>query len=257
MFGVCTIMATEHHIAPTAIVTGASRGLGLGVARCLATAGHQVVLAARSAPDLHAARDLIGGSAVAVETDVTAPADIDALMTITLEHFGAIDLVVNAAAAVPVLDPLESLTRERFQRGFDVDVLGTLLVSQAVAPIMRRQQRGVIANLIAARGGIPAGLAHLSVGPSQAALLALTRNLAVILHSDGIVVHALFPGLSPDGETGRTAAPALGITFGDDALSAADVGAAVLALLEHPAPGTFLIDPGGQLQLVSEILTPA
>lgn len=194
MRGVSTVMTTKHPTERTAIVTGASRGLGLGIARALAVDGHQVVLAARGGVDLDAACELVGGVAVAVATDVTSQGDVDGLVAQVLDRFGTVDVLVKAAAAVPVLDAFESMTADRFREAFEVDVLGTFRVAQAVAAIMRRQGCGTIVNVVAARAGpVPVGPAHLAVGPSQAALLTLTHNLAVILADEGIVVHAPVP----------------------------------------------------------------
>lgn len=247
-------MHTDSDIlGQTAIVTGASRGLGLGIARRLGAAGHRVVLAAREPETLEAAREQLGDGAIAVPTDVTSHADVERLVATTIEHFGSVELLVNAAATVPVLDPLETLTLHRFRRGFDTDVFGTLLVSQRVAPHMRTQGRGMIVNLIAARGGTIAGPAHLSVSPSQAALLALTQSLAVILGSDGITVHAVFPRLSPDGETGRTAAPALGVTFDGSQPTADDVGAAVVELLSRHESAAWSMSAEGILAVADSV----
>ena len=149
------------------IVTGASRGLGLGIARRLVAAGHDVVAVARVAPELP--------GAVNLAADVTSPDDVARI--VEAAH-GDIALLVNNAAAPPVMDTLQELTPERFRLGFDVDVGGTLALTQAAAPHLRG---GTVVNLIAARGGTSPGAAHLSVSPSQAALTALTRCLATIL----------------------------------------------------------------------------
>ena len=106
-----------------------------------------------------------------------------------------IALLVNNAAALPVLDAFEELTPERFRLGFEVDVFGTLAVTQAAAP---RMAGGTVVNLVAARWGMPAGAAHLSISPSQAALTALTRNLAAVL-APRIAVHGLAPTITPAG----------------------------------------------------------
>lgn len=224
------------------IVTGASRGLGLGIARRLAASGRTVVLAARGADRLTAAAAEIGGHAV--PTDVTDPGQVARLVAITAERHGGIDALVNNAAAEIVLDPLETLTAARFRRAFDVDVTGTLLASQAAAAHLGG---GAIVNVVSARGGVPASPAHLSVSPPQAALLSLTRNLASVLADRGIRVHALLPGLSLDGDTGRRAVPALGIDPATVTLTADAVGDAVGALLDEPAPAVWAFAPDGTL----------
>src|SRR3954453_8721029 len=220
----------------TSIVNGASRGLGLGIAQQLVAAGHDVIAAARTAPAVDGARN--------VAADITSPAAVRRLIGLA----GDIGLLVNNAAALPVLDPLPDLTVERFARGFEVDVFGTLALTQAAAP---KLAGGTVVNVIAARFGQPAGAAHLSISPSQAALTALTRNLAAVL-APRIVVHGLAPRITPAGATGRTAAPALGIEFGDDFLTAEQVGAAVVRLAGEREPALWTVDVD-QLSTVTSV----
>jgi NAD(P)-dependent dehydrogenase (short-subunit alcohol dehydrogenase family) len=221
----------------TAIVTGASRGLGLGIAEQLLGAGYHVIAAARTAPSIE--------GAVNVAADVTSADDVRALVA---HARSGIALLVNNAAALPVLDPLEELTPERFRRGFEVDVFGTLAVTRAAAP---KLAGGAVVNVVAARWGTPAGAAHLSVSPSQAALTALTRNLAAVL-APGIAVHGLAPHITPAGATGLTAAPALGIEFGDDFLTAAQVGDAVVRLATERESALWTVD-ADQLSMVTSV----
>jgi NAD(P)-dependent dehydrogenase (short-subunit alcohol dehydrogenase family) len=218
----------------TSIVTGASRGLGLGIATQLVAAGHDVLAVARTAPRVHGARNL----AADITTDARR----------IVEEAGEIGLLVNNAGALPVLDALETLTVERFARGFEVDVFGTLAMTQAALPRMRG---GVVVNVIAARFGIPTGPAHLSISPSQSALTSLTRNLAAILAPD-ITVHGLAPHITPAGATGRTAAPALGIEFGADHLTAEQVGDAVLTLAGERHSALWTVD-AAQLSMVTSV----
>jgi NAD(P)-dependent dehydrogenase (short-subunit alcohol dehydrogenase family) len=220
----------------TSIVTGASRGLGLGIARRLVAAGHDVIAAARTAPEVEGARN--------VATDITSAQDVRTLV----ELAGDIGLLVNNAAALPVLDGLEELTLERFRRGFEVDVFGTLALTQAAVPRLRG---GTVVNLIAARFGMPAGAAHLSISPAQAALTSLTRNLAAVL-APGIAVHGLAPYITPAGAVGRTAAPALGITFDDGFLTAEQVGDAVLTLAGERESALWTVD-ADQLSMVTSV----
>jgi NAD(P)-dependent dehydrogenase (short-subunit alcohol dehydrogenase family) len=222
---------------PTAIVTGASRGLGLGIAQRLLDAGYEVIAAARTAPEID--------GAVNVAADVTSSADVRALVDHARD---GIALLVNNAAAPPVLDSLEELTAERFRRGFAVDVFGTLALTQAAAP---RMAGGTVVNLIAARFGRPAGAAHLSISPSQSALTSLTRNLAAVL-GPAIAVHGLAPYITPAGGVGRIAAPALGITFDDGFLTAEQVGDAVVTLAGERESALWTVD-AAQLSMVTSV----
>lgn len=145
------------------IVTGASRGLGLGIAHRLAASGRTVVMAARDAARLEAAAHEVGG--IAVPTDVTSPAEVQRLIATAIERYGGIDALVNNAASECVVDPFETLTAERFRLAFDVDVLGTLLATQAAAPHLG--EGAAVVNIVSARGGVPAGPVHLAAGPRR------------------------------------------------------------------------------------------
>jgi NAD(P)-dependent dehydrogenase (short-subunit alcohol dehydrogenase family) len=147
-----------------------------------------------------------------------------------------------------VLDSFEALTPERFRHAFEVDVFGTLTVTQAAAP---KLAGGTVVNLVAARWGTPAGPAHLSISPAQAALTALTRNLAAVL-SPSIAVHGLAPHITPAGGVGRLAAPALGIEFGDDCLTAEQVGDAVVTLAGERQSALWTVD-AAQLSMVTSV----
>src|SRR3954451_3404908 len=222
---------------PTAIVTGASRGLGLGIAQRLLDSGYDVIAAARIALSID--------GAVNVAADITRPDDVRALVA---RAPTGIALLVNNAAALPVLEAFEELSAERFRLGFDVDVFGTLALTQAAAS---KLAGGTVVNVVAARWGTPAGAAHLSISPSQAALTALTRNLAAVL-APRIVVHGLAPAITPAGGTGRAAAPALGIEFGDDCLTAEQVGDAVVTLAAEREPALWTVD-ATQLSIVTSV----
>ena len=147
-----------------------------------------------------------------------------------------------------MLDSLEELTAERFRLGFEIDVFGTLAVTQAARP---RLAGGTVVNLIAARFGQPAGAAHLSISPSQAALTSLTRNLAAVL-APGIAVHGLAPYITPAGGVGALAAPALGITFEDGFLTAEQVGDAVVTLAGERESALWTVD-AAQLSTVTSV----
>jgi 3-oxoacyl-[acyl-carrier protein] reductase len=124
-----------------AIVTGASKGIGAGIARRLAEAGAAVVVnyasskagADRVVADI--ARD--GGRAIAVQGNVANPADIDRLFVETKQAFGRLDILVNNAG-IYEFSPLEDITEEHFHRQFDINVLGVLLATKEAAQAAHR-----------------------------------------------------------------------------------------------------------------------
>ena len=246
--------------AGAAIVTGASRGLGLGIAQRLADAGHPVVLVARGADELDSAAAAIreaGSEAVAVQGDVTSDDDVERLVTITREHFGSPHVLVNNAGASPVLGTLDELTWELFERHIDVDVRGAFNATRAVASAMRAEGRGTIVNVVASAAGTIYTPLHTANSPGQAALYAFTRCTASWLAPSGVAVHSLSPRLTLAGGVGLAAASrfaeAEGISaeewitrrLGDEALTPAQVGDAVVELLDNSEGGTWSVTPAG------------
>jgi 3-oxoacyl-[acyl-carrier protein] reductase len=242
-----------------AIVTGASRGLGFGIAQQLADAGHPVVLVARGADELDRATAAIrdaGREALAIQADVTREEDVENLAAVTLERFGPPEVLVNNAGALPVLGTLDDLTWDLFARGIDVDVRGTFNATRAVAAAMRAEGRGTIVNLVASAAGTIFSPEHTAQSSSQAALHALTRCAASWLAPAGVTVHSLCPRLTLAGGVGKAAATGFGAAeeitaeewierrLGTETLTPAQVGDAVIALLESES-GTWSVTPAG------------
>lgn len=228
-----------------AIITGGSRGLGLGIARSLSGAGYPVVIAAREQHDLDVAASSINGPVVTLATDVSNDDDVDRMIEQARERFGTIDAVVNNAGAPPVIETLDTLTWRRWSTSIDVDVHGTFATTRAVAPLMRAQGGGTIINIVGAGGGGMSSPAHLSFSPSQAALTSLSRCIATILKPAGVVVHTVFPSLTPHGGIGRVAAPALGVSFDDDVLTPAGMGDAIVELMSKRESADWYVSPKG------------
>jgi NADP-dependent 3-hydroxy acid dehydrogenase YdfG len=138
-----------------AVVTGASRGIGLAVARMLAEHGVRVVMTARGAASLEAAAAAIGGHAVTA--DVADATSVGALAAATREHLdGAPDIVVNAACAFE-LAPLSEAEPARFERMIAVNLTGPFLVIRAFLPAMLERGSGHVLTLgsIAGRQAFP------------------------------------------------------------------------------------------------------
>src|ERR1700754_3163890 len=116
-----------------AVITGASKGIGAGIAKSLAAAGANVVVNYSSAKD--GADKVVseitahGGKAIAVQGNVSNEADITRLFAETTKAFGAVDILVNNAG-VYKFSPIEQLTEEEFHNQFDTNVLGLLLATQ-------------------------------------------------------------------------------------------------------------------------------
>jgi NAD(P)-dependent dehydrogenase (short-subunit alcohol dehydrogenase family) len=199
-----------------AIVTGAGRGLGAGIARRLAASGRPVVLAARDPAALEAVAAAIaadGHEALALPTDVTDADAVERLVAATRERYGAIEVVVNNAGAPPLVATLDAMSWDEWRRNLDVDVRGAFTVTRAVAQDLRDHGAATLVDVAA--GAVAAATpGHVSFSPAQAALVSFTRCVGSWLAPDGVAVHCLCPDLTPAGGIGVAAAAAFGAPGG-------------------------------------------
>ncbi|QEX18817.1 oxidoreductase [Hypericibacter terrae] len=182
----------DHRVA---IVTGASTGIGLAIAKAFAAEGAKVVLAARSRDKLQAAADAIranGGEALAITTDISKENQVGILFSRTVEAYGKVDILVNnAGVAAP--ETVENLSLEDWQRVMDVNVTGAFLCSREAFRLMKPQGGGRIINIGSVSAKAPR---HKSAAytTSKFALEGLTRSLGLDGRSYGIAVSVLQPG---------------------------------------------------------------
>jgi 3-oxoacyl-[acyl-carrier protein] reductase len=179
-----------------AIVTGASKGIGAGVARDLATAGAAVAVNYASdrtgAEQVVAAITAAGGRAIAVQADVAKPADVKRLFAETASALGAPSIVVNNAG-VYKFEPLEAITEGEFRRQFDTNVLGTILVSQEAAAAFPAAGGSIInISSVASEASMPTASVY---SATKAAIDSLTRTLAAELGPRKIRVNTVAPGM--------------------------------------------------------------
>jgi 3-oxoacyl-[acyl-carrier protein] reductase len=214
-----------------AVVTGASRGIGAATAAALATAGAQVVLAARDSAALDGVARHIGdagGAAVTVPTDVSKPADVDRLVTATQQVGPLAALVCAAGVLTPA--PFADTTPEIWAETLAVNLTGAFLCCRAAFPAMRSAGEGRIIT-IASLSGVYAtekfpGLAAYNV--SKYGVIGLTEAIAVEGKEHGISAICISPG-AVDTEMLRRANPAL-----RPGLTPADVAGLIVALLDSP-----------------------
>jgi NAD(P)-dependent dehydrogenase (short-subunit alcohol dehydrogenase family) len=178
-----------------AIVTGGSRGLGRAMAIGLAQAGATVVAASRKQDACDAVVDEIeafGGHALAVATRMQEAVDIAALVDATVAHFGRLDIVVNNAGTV--LDrSLDNLDPSSFIGAMSTNLLGPMLLVQAARPHLAATGKGVVLNISSIAGHRGSAGRYL-YPPAKAALMQVTKSLALDLASEGIRVNAIAPG---------------------------------------------------------------
>lgn len=182
-----------------AIVTGASRGIGLAIARQLAREGVDVVLVGRDGDPLaRAAAELAapGRRAVPIPADTTDDASVRAMVAAAVAELGGVDILVNAAARPAGSTPpagLADLTDDALRAELETKVLGYLRCARAVAPHMIDQGWGRIVNI----SGLNARHAGSIAGSIRnVAVSAMTKNLADQLGRQGINVTVVHPGLT-------------------------------------------------------------
>ena len=179
-----------------AIVTGASSGIGIALARGVAEAGARVVLAARRLDRLQVlAEELRGAGAevLPVACDVTDGDDVDRLVERTLDAFGAIDILVNNAGITEVI-PAEDEPLDTFLRVLSVNLTGAFLCAQRCGRVMLAAGSGAIVNVSSILGLVGTGqIPQASYTASKGGLVNLTRELAAQWARRGVRVNGLAP----------------------------------------------------------------
>ncbi len=236
----------------TAIITGASRGIGLAIARRLAAEGANVVLTARKQESADAAAEQVGGSAVGVAAHAVDEDAAKHCVGLALDRFGSIDILVNNAGTNPAFGPLIEQDHARFTKIFDVNLWAPLLWTSLATKAWMAEHGGAVVNT-SSIGGMHQSPAMGLYNATKAALIHVTKQLALEL-SPRVRVNAICPGvvrtrlaeaLWKDNEDAVSGATALG-RIGEPA----DVAAAVAFLASDQASwitGETLVIDGGQL----------
>lgn len=237
-----------------AIVTGASKGIGAGIAERLGAEGAAVVVNyARSAGDAATVVDRIvaaGGTASAVKADLSEPTEIQSLIDTALERFGKLDILVNNAGVYKI-DTLAAITPKSFDEHYRLNVRGLLIATQAAARVL--PAGGVVVNISSGLAKSPYPIVHV-YSSTKAAVDALTRTLGMELGPRGIRVVGIAPGFTATEGNADTREQAMGMLVGRTPLGRigqpADIAAAVAYAVSDDAgwiTGTTIDVAGGMV----------
>lgn len=214
-----------------AIVTGASRGIGLATARLLVAEGANLLLCARDSEALARAGETVaetgrdaGARVMSAALDITEPDAAERLVAACRERFGSVDALVNNAGASRNV-PLAEIPDEEWHGQYEINVLAPMRLMRAAAPAMAQRGWGRIVNVCSSSGKRPSPT-NAAYGVTKAAELALSRAYAEEWAARGVLVNAVAPGpvagsmwLAPGGLADQ-AAQAKGVSR-DEALEAA------------------------------------
>jgi 3-oxoacyl-[acyl-carrier protein] reductase len=237
-----------------ALITGAARGIGLGVAGVLHSEGARIVIADTDLAAAQAAADGLGDpdSAIAVQTDVTDPRSVADAVAAATQRWGRLDITVANAGIYPHI-ALADLTTTDWDRVLAINTRGALYAVQSSLAPMKAQHYGRIIFMSSITGSVVGQPGYGHYGASKAAMLGLMRSAALEVAAYGITINAILPGnirtpgfddLGPDHEQRMLAAIPLG-AFGEPE----DVGWALRFLASPEAryiTGQTLIIDGGQ-----------
>ena len=193
----------------TAIVTGSGRGIGFGIAEAFAREGANVVIndmSLENATDAVKTIAAAGGSAMPFQANVTAKAELDAMVAACVAKFGGLDILVNNAGieAHPML--LKDIPEAQWDRVLGVNLKGVFLCCQAVIPQMMKQNKGRIININSLAGRRMTFFGSADYTASKHGGIGITQHLAWELADSNITVNAICPGatLTPLAEQNST-----------------------------------------------------
>lgn len=176
-----------------AVIAGGTSGLGAGMAELFAAEGAKLVIAGRRGEIGEKLATELGSDVSFVRVDVAVEADVEALITHTVERFGRLDCLVNCAGEGGSPGGIAVADLNRLRETFAVHVGGVVAGMKHAAPVMTDQRSGSIIN-IASIGGQLAGWTFLDYSAAKAAVIQLTRCVAIELGEHGVRVNSISPG---------------------------------------------------------------
>ncbi|OBG36716.1 3-oxoacyl-ACP reductase FabG [Mycolicibacter heraklionensis] len=178
----------------TAVITGGAQGLGFAIAQRFVAEGARVVLGDLNLEATEAAAQRLGADvAVAVRTDVTDAADVEALVSVAVERFGGLDIMVNNAGITRDAT-MRKMTEDDFDQVIAVHLKGTWNGLRAAAAIMRERKRGAIVNMSSISGKVGM-VGQTNYSAAKAGIVGMTKAASKELAYLGVRVNAIQPGL--------------------------------------------------------------
>jgi 3-oxoacyl-[acyl-carrier protein] reductase len=183
----------------SAIVTGASQGLGLAIAQAFAAAGANVAICARDEHAISRAREQVAAAAhggarvVATRADVARAEDVQALVDSAIRQFGRVQILVNNAGVYGPMGSIDQVDWVEWTRAVEINIYGSVLPIRAILPHLRQQRYGKIIQL--SGGGATAPLPRITAyATSKAAIVRLTESVALDVKDQGVDVNSIAPG---------------------------------------------------------------
>jgi NAD(P)-dependent dehydrogenase (short-subunit alcohol dehydrogenase family) len=224
-------------IGKTALVTGASSGIGLAIADLLLEDGFALTIASSSRDRIEEAAHALG-DAHAVQGDVSIEGDCERIISAHRRRFGRLDVLVNSAGILRQSD-IADLALADWERQFAVNVTGAFLVTRLALPMLR-VSRGLIVNIASIAGKFAnPGMGLGAYGATKAAMISLTQSLNAELEPDGVRALAICPGFVDTPMAGFSSLP------GEQMIQPADVAEVVrmaLRLSPHARVAEVVIE---------------
>ncbi|KGR81900.1 SDR family oxidoreductase [Lysinibacillus odysseyi] len=179
-----------------AIITGAASGMGKAIAEGYAQEGANVVVSDMNLEGAKAVADAImanGGTAFAIDTNVTKDEDLQRLFDETLAQYGKLDILVNNAGIMDGMEPVNEVQDARWDMIFAVNTTAVMKTMRIATELFLKQGHGVIVNNISA-GGLHGGRAGAAYTASKHAVVGLTKNTAFMFADKGIRCNGIAPG---------------------------------------------------------------
>ncbi|MHC2641945.1 NAD(P)-dependent dehydrogenase (short-subunit alcohol dehydrogenase family) [Bradyrhizobium liaoningense] len=199
-----------------AVITGATSGIGLRTAEVFVAEGAKIVIAGRRVPEGEALAKQLGANCIFRQTDVTVEAQMQALIALAVDKFGRIDCLFNNAGGPAQTGGIEGLEAERFDAAMATLVRSVMLGMKHAAPYMKKQGAGSIINNGSIAGRLAGFSSSMVYSAAKAAVIHLTKCVAMELGESNVRVNSISPGAIATGIFGK----ALGLSTdasGEDA----------------------------------------